>query len=137
MKLHEYQARRLFESYGIHIGPGGVAHSIEEALAIADEIGVPVVVKAQVLSGGRGKAGGVKVARSHQEVESTVRDILSLTIKDYPVQKVLIARAVNVAREFYLGIIVDRSEKKIALIASEAGGGWISRSLHGSSRRRY
>ena len=122
MKLHEYQAHGLFENYGITVGAGGVARTLGEARALAVKIGIPVVVKAQVLSGGRGKAGGVKIARSLDEVERSVQEILALTIKNYPVDKVLITKAVTIKKEYYLGVIVDRTIKKISVIASEAGG---------------
>lgn len=122
MKIHEYQARDFFEEYGIPISPAVTADTAEDALHGAKKIGLPVVVKAQVLVGGRGKAGGVKLAKTEPEIETAAREILELTIKDLPVSKVLVARAEEIEREYYLGLTVDRAEKKITLMLSAEGG---------------
>ena len=111
MKIHEYQARGLLAAYGIPVPPGKVARSAEEAVAVAEEIGLPVVIKAQVLVGGRGKAGGVKLAETVQEVREGADKILTLTIKDIPVEAVLVAKAVDIRREYYLSVTVDRANK--------------------------
>lgn len=122
MKIHEYQAKELFRQYDIPVSEEGVADTAEEARHTARKIGLPVVVKAQVLVGGRGKAGGVKLAKTLDEVEIAAREILSLTIQNLPVSKVLVARAEQIEREFYVGLTVDRSKKKITLMISAEGG---------------
>jgi succinyl-CoA synthetase beta subunit len=122
MKIHEYQARELLASYGVPVPPGEVARSAEEADRIAAEIGLPVVIKAQVLVGGRGKAGGVKVARSAEEVREAANKILTLTIKDIPVEAVLVAKALDIRKEYYLSVAVDRADKKAVCILSASGG---------------
>ena len=122
MKIHEYQARDLLQAYGVPVPPGKVARSGREAAGIAGEIGLPVVVKAQVLVGGRGKAGGVKIARTVQEARETAERILALTIKDIPVEAVLVAKAVDILKEYYLGVTVDRNTKKVVCIVSASGG---------------
>ena len=122
MKIHEHQARALFARYGIETNPGKVAGSPEEAFRAAGETGCPVVVKAQVLAGGRGKAGGVKLARTPVEAREAARAILGLTIKGFPVHKVLVARALDIGKEYYLGITVDREAQAVAYIASASGG---------------
>jgi succinyl-CoA synthetase beta subunit len=122
MKIHEYQARELLESYSVPVPPGDVARSTEDAVRIAGKIGVPVVIKAQVLVGGRGKAGGVKLARTNEEVRGAADKILALTIKDIPVEAVLVAKAVEIQKEYYLSVTVDRANKKVVCIVSASGG---------------
>ena len=122
MKLYEYQARELLAAAGIPVPPGQTADSPGEALAAARRVGLPVVIKAQVLVGGRGKAGGVKLARTEAEVGARAREILALRIKDIPVRRVLVARAVDIRREYYLGLTVDRAAKKNVVILSASGG---------------
>ena len=122
MNIHEYQAKEIFRKYGIPIPPGEVATTPQEAEVIARKVGGTVVVKAQVHAGGRGKAGGVKLARTPEEARSLARQILSLTIKGLPVQKVLVTPAADIASEAYAGIIVDRSTKRPVFIVSPAGG---------------
>ena len=122
MKIHEYQARELLASYGVPVPPGKVARSAEEAVAIASEIGLPVVIKAQVLVGGRGKAGGVKLASTGEEVREAANKILTLTIKDIPVEAVLVAKAVDIRKEYYLSVTVDRADKRAVCILSASGG---------------
>jgi succinyl-CoA synthetase beta subunit len=122
VKIHEYQARRLLASYGIPVNPGDVADDADGARRIAERLGLPVVVKAQVLTGGRGKAGGVKLASSAVEAGESARSILGMSIKGNRVSRVLVAKAVPIEREHYLGITVDRSRKRAILIASAAGG---------------
>ena len=122
MKVHEYQAKQLFARYGIPIPQGEVASSPEQAKAIAQRLGKPVAVKAQVLVGGRGKAGGIKVAQTPDEAEQVATQILGMSIKGLRVEKVLVEEALNIACEYYLGIIVDRSRKRPVMMVSAMGG---------------
>lgn len=122
MKIHEYQAKEIFRDYTIPVQRGGVAYQAEEARKIAEEIGKPVVIKAQVLVGGRGKAGGIKIAGTPEEAEKITARILGMTIKGITVEKVLVAEAIDIESEAYLGIIVDRNSKKPVVMVSSAGG---------------
>ncbi|MFH0352013.1 MAG: ADP-forming succinate--CoA ligase subunit beta [Chromatiales bacterium] len=129
MNLHEYQAKKLFEEYGIAVAPGKPAHSVKEALRHAAESHGPWVIKAQVHAGGRGKAGGVKFADSIEKVESIVRNMLGMQLitkqsapAGQPVNCVLVQRASNFVAEIYLAMVVDRRTKRLAIIASRAGG---------------
>jgi len=122
VNIHEYQAKEIFRRNGIPIPPGEVATTPEEAEAIARKFGATVVVKAQVHSGGRGKAGGVKLARSPEDAKSIAAQILKLTIKDLPVRKVLVTQAADIASEAYVGIIIDRASRRAVFIVSPAGG---------------
>ena len=122
MNIHEYQAKEIFRKYGIPIPPGEVARTAEEAEAIARRFATTVVVKAQVHAGGRGKAGGVKLAKTPEEARSVAAQILKLSIKGLPVQKVLVTPAADIASEAYVGIIVDRASKRAVFMASAAGG---------------
>ena len=122
MKLHEYQAKRIFGKYGVPVPEGEVATTPEEARAIAERIGGPVVVKAQVLVGGRGKAGGVKLAKTPEEAEEKAREILGMTIKGLTVKKVLIDPAADIQDEIYLGMIIDRARQRVVMMASSEGG---------------
>ena len=122
MNIHEYQAKEIFRNAGIPIPPGEVATTAAEAEAIARKFGGTVVVKAQVHAGGRGKAGGVKLAKSPEEARELAEKILQLTIKDLPVQKVLVTPAADIETEAYVGIIVDRASKKAVFMVSPAGG---------------
>ena len=122
MKVHEYQAKELFRAAGIPVPREKVASTPAEAAAASREIGLPVVIKAQVLVGGRGKAGGVKKVEKQEDVELTAGQVLGMDIKGLTVKKVLVAECVDVKKEYYVGIIVDRSGRKPVLIASAAGG---------------
>jgi succinyl-CoA synthetase beta subunit len=122
VNIHEYQAKEIFRKFGIPIPPGEVARTPEEAEAIARKFGGTVVVKAQVHAGGRGKAGGVKLAKTPEEAKATAAQILKLRIKDLPVEKVLVTPAADIAAEAYVGIIVDRVSKKAVFMVSPAGG---------------
>lgn len=122
MKLHEYQSKNLFAEYGVPIPDGKVAATPAEARQIAEELGGSVVVKSQVLVGGRGKAGGIKLAKSPEEAETLAEEILGLEIKGLPVRKVLIDEAADIQSEIYLGITNDRAAKKPVFMASAAGG---------------
>ena len=130
MNLHEYQAKELFERAGIPIVPGIVATTPAEAHAAAQKIGGTVVIKAQVHSGGRGKAGGVKLASTPEEAEYKARAIFALTIQGLPVRKVLVTSAVDIASETYAAILVDRAVKKPILMLSAAGGVDIEEVAH-------
>lgn len=122
MNIHEYQAKEIFRKYGIPIPPGEVATTPDEAESIARKFGTTVVVKAQVHAGGRGKAGGVKLARTPADAKGIAAQILELTIKGLPVEKVLVTPAADIASEAYVGIIVDRASKRPVFMASPAGG---------------
>ena len=122
LNLHEYQAKEVFAGFGIPILAGKVAKTPEEAESIAKEFGSTVVVKAQVHSGGRGKAGGVKLAENPAEAKAKANDILALTIKGFPVRKVLVVPASDIEKEYYLGVTLDRAAKRPVIIASGAGG---------------
>jgi succinyl-CoA synthetase beta subunit len=122
VNIHEYQAKEIFRKEGIPIPPGEIATTAAEAEAIARKFGGTVVVKAQVHAGGRGKAGGVKLAKSPEEAREVAEKILQLTIKDLPVQKVLVTPAADIDTEAYVGVIVDRASKKAVFMVSPAGG---------------
>jgi succinyl-CoA synthetase beta subunit len=122
MKLHEYQSKQIFSRYGIPIPKGRVASTAVEARQIAEELGGRVVIKSQVLVGGRGKAGGIKVANDPAEAEAFATQILSMEIKGLPVRKVLVDEAAAIEQEIYLGITNDRAFKKPVIMASSAGG---------------
>ena len=122
MKIHEVDARAIFSKYGLPVPPSRLVRAAAEAEEAAREIGCPVVVKAQVLVGGRGKAGGVKLASSPAEASQKATAILGMDLKGITVEKVLIARAVDIAREFYVGMVVDRRSRKPLMMVSPAGG---------------
>ncbi|HUF30331.1 MAG TPA: ADP-forming succinate--CoA ligase subunit beta [Gemmatimonadaceae bacterium] len=122
MNIHEYQAKELFRNAGIPIPPGRVAATPDEAAAIAREFGGTVVVKAQVHTGGRGKAGGVKLARTPEEARAHASSILGMQIKGLTVGLVLVTPAADIASEAYAGIIVDRASKRAVFMVSPAGG---------------
>jgi len=122
VNIHEYQARELFRQAGIPVPDGEVATTPAEVEEIARRLGGGVVVKAQVHAGGRGKAGGVKLAQSPEEARAAAEQILQLTIKDLPVQKVLVAPVVDIASESYLGMIMDRESQRPVIMVSPAGG---------------
>jgi succinyl-CoA synthetase beta subunit len=122
VKLHEYQSKTIFAKYGIPIPKGAVAENAEQARQIAAQFGKKVVIKAQVLVGGRGKAGGIKLANNPNEAETLADQILAMQIKGLPVRKVLVDEAINIAKEIYLGIVVDRAAKCATMMGSAAGG---------------
>ncbi len=130
MKIHEYQAKALFNKFEVPVPEGGIATSTDEAKTVADKLGgYPVVVKAQIHAGGRGKGGGVKLAKSPAEVESLAGQILGMTLVTHQtgpegrvVKKILVEQGLNIAKELYLSIIPDRSTAQIVIMASEAGG---------------
>ncbi|MEW5989026.1 MAG: ADP-forming succinate--CoA ligase subunit beta [Chloroflexota bacterium] len=122
MNLHEYQAKRLFAQQGVPIPRGDVASTPAEARAIARDLGGRVVVKSQVLTGGRGKAGGIKLANNPDEAEAVAAQILGMNIRGFTVRKVLVDQAVSPRQEIYLAVLVDRSRRLPMLMASAAGG---------------
>jgi succinyl-CoA synthetase beta subunit len=122
LKVHEYQAKEIFKKYGILTPKEKMCRTVEEVIAAAKEIGVPCVIKAQVMVGGRGKAGGIKLAKNDHEVRQHAEAILNMEIKGIPVSKVLVSEAVDIGSEAYLGIIVDRVEKEIVVMACKEGG---------------
>jgi succinyl-CoA synthetase beta subunit len=130
MKIHEYQAKELFKRYGVPIPAGGVAFSVGEAEQVAAGLGGwPVVVKAQIHAGGRGKGGGVQLARSAAEVKSVAGRILGMTLVTHQtgpegriVRKLLVEQGLDIRKELYLSIVPDRATAKVVIMASEAGG---------------
>ncbi len=122
MKLHEYQSKQMFAAHGVPIPQGRIATTPDEACHAANELGYPVVIKAQVLVGGRGKAGGVRLAKNPTEVTEAAGAIFSLRIKGLPVRKVLVDRAAAIRSELYLGLVIDRSSRQPVMIASSEGG---------------
>jgi succinyl-CoA synthetase beta subunit len=122
MNLHEYQAAEIFAAHGVPINGGRVASTPQEAEAIARTLDSPVVVKAQVHTGGRGKAGGVKLAGNPEEARQAAAAILGLDIRGHTVRKVLVAPAADIAREIYLGVTLDRTRRQNVVMASAEGG---------------
>ncbi len=130
MKIHEYQAKDLFKKYNIPIPKGGVAFNTDEVMKIAEDLDqFPVVVKAQIHAGGRGKGGGVKLAGSIEDVSNIAGDIIGMNLVTHQtgpegriVRKVLVEQGLNIAKELYLSIIPDRATAKVVIMASEAGG---------------
>ena len=130
MKIHEYQAKELFNKYDVPVPEGGIAFTADEAVAVAKKLGgYPVVVKAQIHAGGRGKGGGVKLAQSADDVKSIADEIIGMNLVTHQtgaggqlVKKVLVEQGLNIAKELYLSIIPDRSSAQIIIMASEAGG---------------
>ena len=130
MKIHEYQAKELFRKYGVPVPKGEVAFAPDEACKVAETLGgYPVVVKAQIHAGGRGKGGGVKLAKSIDEVKSLAGEIIGMNLVTHQtgpegkdVKKVLVEQGLNIEKELYLSIIPDRATAKICVMASEAGG---------------
>ena len=130
MKIHEYQAKELFKKFSVPVPDGGVAFSTSEAKGLAEKLGsFPVVVKAQIHAGGRGKGGGVKLAKSMEDVGVFADQIIGMTLVTHQtgpegrlVKKVLVEQGLNIAKELYLSIIPDRSTAQIVVMASEAGG---------------
>ncbi len=130
MDLFEYQGRELFARHGLPVLSGGVATTPEEATAIAQSVGRQVVVKAQVKVGGRGKAGGVKLADTVAEATARATDILGMDIKGHTVHKVMITEAADIAEEYYFSYLLDRANRTFLCIASVAGGMEIEQVAH-------
>lgn len=122
MKLHEYQSKSVFAKHNIPIPKGRIASTAQEAKQISEELGGRVVIKAQVLVGGRGKAGGIRLAKTPKEAEELATSILSMDIKGLPVRKLLIDEAIGIQQEIYLGIVNDRSTRCPVIMASASGG---------------
>ena len=122
IKIHEYQGRELLSRYNIDVPDGVLAGTAEEAVAAAARWDFNVVIKAQVLTGGRGKAGGIRVVSSKEQVESAAREILALTVKGFDVRKILVTEKLDIRLEYYIAVTVDRDSKSIVLILSQAGG---------------
>lgn len=122
MKVHECDAREIFRRHGLPVPDWRVASTADEAAQAASAFEWPVVIKAQVLAGGRGKAGGVKLADSPAEAAAAATQILGLNIGSEPVRRVLVAPAVDIARELYLGVVIDRTAQTLVLMASAEGG---------------
>lgn len=122
MDLYEYQAKDLFDNHGVPVTPGEVCSSADTAREVARKIGGPVVVKAQVKTGGRGKAGGVKLAADPDEAEARGHDILGLDIKGHVVRRVLVTQATDIAEEYYVSLLLDRANRAFLAMASVEGG---------------
>lgn len=123
MKVHEYQAKEIFRKYDIPTPKEKMCRDVDEVvIAASKEIGIPCVIKAQVMVGGRGKAGGIKIAKNENEVKDYATKILGMEIKGIPVKKVLVSEAVAIASEAYLGVINDRISKKTVVMACKEGG---------------
>src|ERR1039458_7648387 len=130
MKIHEYQGKEILREFGVPTPRGVACFSVDEAVAAAQQLGGAVwVVKAQIHAGGRGKGGGVKVARSLEEVRSAARQILGMHLVTHQtghdgqvVRRLLIEEGAQITKEFYLGMVIDRSTQRVALLASSEGG---------------
>src|SRR2546421_10478355 len=122
MDLLEYQGKQLFRAHGVPVPDGRPAATVEEAVEAAEELGYPVVVKAQVLIGGRGKAGGIKVAGDRSEVEAHAGAILGMDIRGLTVHELYVERASEIAEEYYAAILLDRTAKKPMAMLSRMGG---------------
>ncbi len=122
MRLHEYQSKQIFSRFGVPIPRGHVAATASEARQVAEELGGRVVIKSQVLVGGRGKAGGIRLAKNPKEAEDVATTVLAMELKGLPVRKVLVDEAVTISKEIYLGITNDRTMRTPVIMASAAGG---------------
>jgi succinyl-CoA synthetase beta subunit len=122
MKMHEYQAKDILARYGIPVQPGQIATTPEQAEQIARELGVPVVIKAQVYVGGRGKAGGIQFGDTPEQAREAARRVLGMDIKGLTVEKVLVVPRIAIKEEYYAGIVLDRASKAPVVMVSAAGG---------------
>jgi succinyl-CoA synthetase beta subunit len=122
MRLFEYEAKEAFRQVGLPLPSSGVATTAEEAAAIAKDIGCPVVIKVQVLAGGRGKAGGIKFADTPEDAKTIAAKLLKMTIHEYPVHRVLVEQRLDIQQEIYLGITIDRDRRRPVVICSAMGG---------------
>jgi len=122
VKLYEYEAVEIAKKYGIPVPRGALASNVEEAVKIASELGLPVVLKAQVLVGGRGLAGGVKRARDVEEVRKRAAELFEMNIKGEKVEKILVEEEVCISKELYISLTVDRAAGKLVYLVSEMGG---------------
>ena len=130
MDLYEYQGRDLFARHGLPVLDGGVATTPQEARAIAERLGGRSVVKAQVKVGGRGKAGGVKLAADADEAQARATDILGMDIKGHTVHKVMVTETADIVEEYYFSYLLDRANRTFLCIASTAGGMEIEQVAH-------
>lgn len=136
MKIQEYQAKEIFSSYDIPVNKGILCYTVEEAMKAYEQLASPlVVVKAQVLSGGRGKAGGVKLAKSADDVRTHAINILGMDIKGFTVDRILLAKAEDIAAEYYASIVVDRNTKSTILMLCKEGGVDIEEVAHTSPEK--
>jgi succinyl-CoA synthetase beta subunit len=129
MKIHEYQAKQILKSFGVPVPQGGVARTVEEAVQIAKDLGGTVVVKAQIHAGGRGKGGGIKLAKTVEETQKAASQIIGMNLITHQtgpdgqkVKSVWVENATDIARELYLGIVLDRSKSRLVVMASTEGG---------------
>ncbi len=122
MRLYEYEAKMLFGKFGIPLPESGHARSTGDVEEIADRLGFPVILKSQVLTGGRGKAGGIRIIDRREDLKAQSEELFNLKIKGYPVGSVLVEKALDIDRELYLGITINRTDYRIAVIASDSGG---------------
>ena len=136
MKIHEYQARELLTSYGLPVDKAYVCRSVDDAVRAYRELDAPlVVVKAQVHTGGRGKAGGVKLAKDEIELRQHTANILGMDIKGFTVDRVLVGKAVNIASEYYVSYVIDRKSKSTILMLSREGGMDIEEVAHNTPEK--
>ena len=122
MNIHEYQGKEIFTAFGLPVPGGAAVQTVEDAVARAEQYGLPVMVKSQVLTGGRGKAGGVKFCPTIEDVKENASKILGMDIKGHIVRTVLVTPAVDIDSEFYIGMLIDRNTKRVLLMASAEGG---------------
>ena len=122
MRLYEYEAKKLFTKFGIPITSGEVIQTPAQAKTFVEKLGRPVVLKTQILSGGRGKAGGVKFANNPDEAQRKAEELFAAKIKGFPVEKILVDEKLDIEREFYLGVTLDRINYKLVILASSEGG---------------
>jgi succinyl-CoA synthetase beta subunit len=122
MNVHEYQAAAILSRYGVPVNPGEVATTPDEVAAIAGSFGGVVAVKSQVHTGGRGKAGGIAIAKNPDEARSAGERIIGMDIRGHTVNKVLVAAGAEIAKEYYLGVVLDRPRRQVIVMASAEGG---------------
>jgi len=122
VNIHEYQGKEIFTSFGLPVPGGAAVQTVADAVAKAKEYGLPVMVKSQVLTGGRGKAGGVKFCPTIEDVQTNAEKILGMDIKGHIVRTVLVTPAVDIASEYYIGMLIDRNSRRVLLMASAEGG---------------
>jgi len=137
MRLYEHEGKGLFAKFKIPIPSGKMVESADEASKAAGELGMPVVLKAQVLTGGRGKAGGIKVVENLSDVKQVANEIFGMKIKGFPVEKILVEPKLEIEKEFYLGVTIDRLNYKLVIIASGEGGVDIEETAEKSPEKIY
>jgi succinyl-CoA synthetase beta subunit len=122
LRLYEFEAKKLFAKSGIPITSGEVIGSSAQARLVAEKLGKPVILKAQILSGGRGTAGGVKFANTPEETQKKAEELFAIKVKGFPVEKILVDEKLEIEKEFYLGVTIDRVNYKLVILASSQGG---------------